>query len=77
MIFKLLTLATVLSLSGCAAAPKSEPVVKAVCPTPPPLELAAPERDWQAQMHDFLRGLLWTPPDYRLPTTNAKLSTKY
>lgn len=58
-----------LLLTACAIAPKQEPIP--VCPKPPAMELDAPERDWQGQMQNFLRGSLGTPPSSKPPSTNA------
>ena len=72
-----------LLLSACATAPSDPPIVLAVCPripALPPLDpetQAALERDYMAQMRDFLSGSLPTQPDYKLrsgpaaPTTNG------
>ncbi|MEY4075062.1 MAG: hypothetical protein RJA29_2419 [Pseudomonadota bacterium] len=65
-----LSVSTVLLLTACATGPRPVQILE-VCPVPPILELDAPERDWQAQMHDFLRGTLPTPPDYSLPSGPA------
>ena len=68
--FNLSMLGFVLLLTGCASAPKV-----ASCPQIPPLVLDVPGRNWQGQMESFLRGTLPMPPDYSLPSTNAKLNT--
>lgn len=70
-------------LAGCATVPSDPPTVLAVCPripALPPLDqetAAALERDYMAQMRDFLSGSLPMQPDYKLrsgpaaPTTNG------
>ena len=64
MLRNVLLLSMSVLLASCASAPKPVPVsVLAVCPTLPPLELAAPDRDWQDLMQDFLRGTLSMPLD--------------
>ena len=66
---------TLLLLTACASAPRPVQILE-VCPQVPMLELDAPERDWLGEMRTFLSGTLPTPPDYRLPSTSVKLSTK-
>lgn len=59
-------LLTLLSLSGCATVQTCEPLTDPVKPPAlPPLVWAAPERDWQGQMQDFLQGTLPTQADSR------------
>lgn len=59
---------------GCAGAPKPVQVLQ-VCPTPPPLALDAPARDWLGQMESFLQGMLPMPPDYKLHSGSVRLNT--
>ena len=73
MLLRLLMLSTMLLLTACATAPKS---VQMECPKVPTMLWDAPERDWQDQMQNFLRGLLPTQPDSKPNTTPAKQDTK-
>ena len=68
-----LLVSTLLTLSGCATAPKPVPVM-AVCPKVPPLVLDAPVRDYPAEMRSFLSGLLPTQPGLKPPSTSAAAS---
>ena len=69
----LLLSATVL-LASCATAPKPVQVLE-VCPKVPPLELDVPERDFQGEMANFLRGLLPMQPGLKPPSSNVWPST--
>lgn len=60
-------------LLGCATGPRPVQVTQ-VCPKVPPLVLDVPERDWQGQMQDFLRGTLPMQPDYSLLSAPALAS---
>ena len=61
-----LLLTTTLLLSGCATAPQPVQVIQA-CPKVPPLELDAPERDFQGMMQSFLSGMLPKLPESKQP----------
>ena len=61
-------------LTACATGPKPAPQV--VCPRVPLLELDAPERDWQKEMQNFLRGTLPTQPGLKLPSKSMLTPTK-
>lgn len=61
-------------LQACATAPKPVQVLE-VCPKVPPLELDVPERDFQGEMANFLRGLLPTQPGLKPPSSNVWSST--
>lgn len=71
MKLNVLLLVTSLLLMGCATGQKQEPG-QVVCPRLPVMELDAPERDWQGQMQDFLRGTLPMSPDYKRNSTSAE-----
>ena len=53
-------------LTACATAPQPVQVIQA-CPKVPPLELDAPERDFQGMMQSFLSGMLPKLPEPKQP----------
>lgn len=61
-----LLLTTTPLLTACATAPQPVQVIQA-CPNVPPLELDAPERDFQGLMQSFLSGTLPKPPEPKQP----------
>lgn len=62
--------ASTLLLASCASAPIVQP--PAPLPEIPPLVLELPERNWQEEMQNFLRGTLPMQLDYKLPSKPVK-----
>lgn len=62
-------------LTACATVPRPVQVLE-VCPRLPALESVAPERDWQKEMENFLRGTLPTQDGSKQPMTNAAPGTR-